>query len=203
MITKNIYVGKTKEEALEKGLNELELSETEIFYEENYEEGKLFKAPKVTVTIYKKEDIIKEIKEFVKDLSKKINIVINAEVREKEDIFNVLLISDNNAILIGKDGRTLRSIQIIIRQLINKQVNLQVKVNVDASNYKAKKQNRLEYEIKKIAKEVLSSGIGVNLEPMNSYDRRVVHNVISNFEELLSKSAGNEPDRYVVITKKD
>lgn len=203
MITKNIYVGKTKEEALEKGLNELELSETEIFYEENYEEGKLFKAPKVTVTIYKKEDIIKEIKEFVKDLSKKMNIVINAEVREKEDIFNVLLISDNNAILIGKDGRTLRSIQIIIRQLINKQVNLQVKVNVDASNYKAKKQNRLEYEIKKIAKEVLSSGIGVNLEPMNSYDRRVVHNVISNFEELLSKSAGNEPDRYVVITKKD
>ena len=84
-----------------------------------------------------------------------MNITINCEIRESDDIFSVLLVSSNNPIIIGKDGRTLNSIQMLLRQAISANTGFTVKVNMDASGYKAKKQKNLEFEIKKIAKEVI------------------------------------------------
>ena len=78
-----------------------------------------------------------------------------------------------------------------------------LKVNLDASNYKAKKNKNLEYEVKKIAKDVLKTKIDAKLDPMTSFERRIVHNVVNNFENLMTESVGETPNRCVVIKYKE
>lgn len=196
------FEGKTQEEALEKALSNLNASTNEVIYNVTETEGKLFKAKKIIVNVVLKNDVKNEIKDFINELKKKMNIDINIEVKEVDDVFNVLLISDNNSILIGKEGRTINALQLILRQTLNK-YGLNIKVNLDVSNYKAKKVKNIEYEIKKLARNVLDTKVEAKLDPMNSYERRVVHTVISEFEFLETESFGEEPERYVIIRYKE
>lgn len=196
------YEGKNKEELENKILEELQTTKEELFIKEKKIDGTLFKFTKYIFEVVKKEDIINFIKGYIKELSEKFGIQINSEVRFKEDMLFIVLVSDNNAILIGKDGRTLSAIQNILRSVITNKTGFNIKINLDASNYKAKKQKNLEYEVKKLAKEVIKTHVDVKLDPMNSYDRRCVHNVVAKFEELKSESFGESPNRYVVISYK-
>lgn len=196
------FEGKTQEEALEKALSNLNASTNEVIYNITETEGKLFKAKKSIVNVVLKNDVKNEIKDFINKLKKKMNIDINMEVKEVDDVFNVLLISDNNSILIGKEGRTINALQLILRQTLNK-YGLNIKVNLDVSNYKANKVKNIEYEIKKLARNVLDTKVEAKLDPMNSYERRVVHTVISEFEFLETESFGEEPERYVIIRYKE
>jgi len=203
MITLYKYEGKTKEELENKIKGELNTEFSDLFVITTEEEGKLFKAKKFLAEVYKKDDIISYVKEYIKNIEKGLNTKITSEVKFQEEILKITLVSDNNSILIGKEGRTLESIQTLIRNSIKNQIGINVKINLDASNYKAKKQKNLEYEIKKIAKDVLKTHIEVKLDSMNSYDRRCVHNVVSKFENLKSVSFGESPNRYVVISYKE
>ena len=203
MITLYNYEDKTKELLKSKAIEELGVTEEDIFTKESETESGLFKNKKYQLIVVKKEDIIKEIKDFINELSQKFNIEINTEVTVRDNNFNVMMVSNNNAILIGKDGRTIEAIQIILNQYINNQIGFNLRINVDASNYKGKKIKNFEYEIKSIAKSVLRTKVAVKLDPMNSYNRRIVHNVISNFNNLTSLSEGEEPNRYVVIGYKE
>ena len=128
-----------------------------------------------------------------------MNLEINLEVRESEEIFNVVMISDNNSILIGKDGRTLNSLQTLIRQSIQNETGFNIKVNLDASNYRAKKVKYFEYDIKNIVREVQKTKMDIKLDPMNSYQRRIVHSLVSNYDNIETESVGEEPNRCVVI----
>lgn len=203
MITSYKYEGKNKEELKNKYLSELNVQAFDVFTKETEEEGKLFKSKKYIIEVFKKEDIINFTKQYIKNLAKGLNINITNEVNFQDDILKIVLVSDNNSILIGKEGRTLESIQTLLRNSIKNQTSINLKINLDASNYKAKKQKNLEYEIKKIAKDVLKTHIEVKLDPMNSYDRRCVHNVVAKFENLKSVSFGESPNRYVVISYKE
>lgn len=203
MITLYNYEDKSKELLKEKCLSDLNVTEEEIFTKESETESGLFKNKKYQLTVVKKEDIISEVKDFINTLAQKFNIEINTEVTLRDNNINVMMVSNNNAILIGKDGRTIESIQIILNQYINNQIDMNLRINVDASNYKGKKIKNFEYEIKKIAKSVLRTKVAVKLDPMNSYNRRIVHNVVSEFENLTSLSEGEEPNRYVVIDYKE
>ena len=147
--------------------------------------------------------VLKDIKDYIKEFGNKFNISIQSEVKLQDDIISVIMVSDNNPILIGKEGRTLEAIQMVLRQSVSAATGKNFKIHIDASNYKAKKQKNLEYEIKKIAKDVLNTKVEVKLDPMNSYDRRCVHNVVAKFENLESKSFGESPERYVVISYKE
>lgn len=202
MLQVNKFEGKTQEEALNKCLEELNTSEDQLYISYEETEAKLFKSKKVVALAIKKEDVLNYIKDYIKELSSKMNLEIHSEVKEKDGIFNVLLVSDNNPILIGKEGRTLNAIQLLLRQAVSVLTGKNIKIVVDASNYKARKQKNLEYEIKKIAKSVSKSGIETKLDPMNSYDRRIVHSIVANFEDLETESFGESPNRYVVIRKK-
>ena len=203
MITLYNYEDKTKETLIEKCTSELNVSLDDLIIKETESESGLIKKKKYQLTAVKKSDVISEIKSFIKELQEKFNIDITSEVTVRENTFNVMLVSSNNAILIGKEGRTIESIQIILNQFINNQIDMNVRINVDASNYKGKKIKNFEYEIKKIAKSVLRTKVAVKLDPMNSYNRRIVHNVVSEFENLTSLSEGEEPNRYVVIDYKE
>ena len=199
MITLHKYEGKNVDLLKEQCSNELENA---YMVTKELESG-LFKVKKYQLEAITKEEIISSIKSFINELSKNMNLEINSEIRFEENNINILLVSDNNNILIGKDGKTLNAIQLILRQSFKELNQFDLRIIVDVSNYKAKKIKNLEYEVKKICKEVLKTKVEVKLDPMNSYERRKVHSVVAEFEGLQSISYGETPNRYTVIKIKD
>lgn len=199
MLTLSKYEGKTKEEALEKCLSELNTKEEELFIKQTEKEAKLFKSKKYIIESIKKNDIINYIKDYIKEIDKSFNIEIKSEINEKDNVIKVVLVSNNNPILIGKDGKNIEALQTLIRNSIRNQIGLDIKINIDASNYKKKKEENFEREIKKIIKDVQNTHIETKLDPMNSYKRRLVHNLASKFKNIKTESIGEEPNRYTII----
>lgn len=198
-----VYEGKNKEEILKKILQELNCQQEDLYLKSEFIEGKLFKGSKYIVSVVRKYDIIEYIKSYIHTLSKNMKINIESEILEQDDIYKVTLISDQNAILIGKEGRTLNSIQLLLRQSIRNKIGLSLKINVDVANYKVKKLKNIEYEVKKIIKEVQSSKITAALDPMNSYERRFIHNLVSEYKDLETESIGEGKERRITIKYKE
>lgn len=193
MINVYKYEAENEDDCYEKCIEELDVYRSEIIIipeelESSYK-----------MSVIKKEDIIKFIKEYIKTIGSKMNVDIKMEVRENDDIFSVTMVSDNNPILIGKDGRTINAIQLLIRQALQNQTGMDIKVNLDASNYKAKRVKKFEFEIKNIVREVQKTKTDAKLDPMNSYQRRIVHSLLSNFSNVETESVGEEPNRCVII----
>ena len=197
------YEGKNKEEILKKILKELNCNQNDLFLKSEFIEGKLFKSSKYIVSVVTKKEIIEYISEYIQNLSRCMKINIESEILESEDIFKVTLVSDQNAILIGKEGRTLNSIQLLLKQSIKNKIGLSLKINVDVANYKVKKLKNIEYQVKKIIKEVQSTKITAALDPMNSYEWRFVHNLVSEYKNLTTESIGEGRDRRVTIKYKE
>lgn len=197
------YEGKNKEEILKKILKELNCNQNDLFLKSEFIEGKLFKSSKYIVSVVTKKEIIEYISEYIQNLSRCMKINIESEILESEDIFKATLVSDQNAILIGKEGRTLNSIQLLLKQSIKNKIGLSLKINVDVANYKVKKLKNIEYQVKKIIKEVQSTKITAALDPMNSYERRFVHNLVSEYKNLTTESIGEGRDRRVTIKYKE
>ncbi len=187
------YEGIDEEDCLTKCIEELDTYACDLFINNVESEDKY------SIEVIKKEDIIEYIKSYLKNICSKMNLDLNLEVREEENIFNVTMVSNNNPILIGKDGKNLNSIQQLLRQSLKNLTNIDIKVNLDASNYKAKKLRSFEYQIKNIVREVQKTKIDTKLDPMNSYQRRIVHALLSDFSNVTTESVGEEPNRCVVI----
>ena len=128
-----------------------------------------------------------------------MNLEIKTNVEIEEDIFKVSIDSTDNSILIGKDGRILKALQIILKQAIVKTCDFNIKVNLDIGNYKEKKLKHLEVLTRRLANEVIKTKVDVKLDPMNSYQRRLVHNVANNYYNIETESIGEEPNRCVTI----
>ena len=190
---------KTKEEALENILKKTNLTQDDFFLKSEFVEGKLFKSSKYIVSALKKEDVKNFITEYIENLSKLLNLDITSEILNNNESFNITLVSDNNAILIGKEGKNLNAIQTILRQAIKTEAGINLKISVDVGNYKLKKMKNIEIEVRKIAEEMEKSHLDVSLDPMNSYERRLVHNIINEYSNLTTESFGEGKDRQVVI----
>ena len=147
-----------------------------------------------------KAEIKKQLKNFFNELSKLMNVTIESEINITEDnIYNINLVTSNNSILIGKEGKTLDAIQCLLRQISQNDLQNKIKINVDISNYKYEQTKKLEKNIKNIAKEVLKTKVDTSLDPMNSYNRRIVHTIVSEFSDLETESVGEGKERHVVI----
>lgn len=193
---------KTQEEALNKCLEDLNVNSSEVYSYFDEESG-LFGKKKYIAYVVTKYDVKEYVKEFLLDLAKHMNISFNTEVNEKDGVISAIIITDDSAALIGKEGKTLNSIQTILRQSIRNFGNFDIKVNLDISGYKLKREKNIEREVRKIAKEVLKTRIEAKLDPMNSYERRIVHTIISSYDGLATQSEGEAPNRYVVIKIKE
>ena len=202
MNTLHRFEGKNLEVLKKECLEQLNVNEDELYTFETEETG-LFKGKKYIIEAMTKNEIIKEIRQFINELAKNMNIEINSEIKIENENINVLLVTDNNKIMIGKDGKTLNAIQIILRQSMNELTKFGLRIIVDVGNYKNKRLKNLEREVKKICHEVLKTKVEVKLDPMNSYERRKVHSIVSEFPELESISYGEDPNRYTVVKFKD
>lgn len=198
---KYTYQAKTFEEAKNMALAELMEQQENLYIKEIESSTKLF-SKKSVIEVVKKEDVLEYIKELIKNITKYMGISVNMEVKKRDDNVTISLYSDNNAILIGKDARTLNALTTIIKQAIFNQIGTYYNFVLDVSEYKEKQQFFIERAAKKTAKEVARTKIEAKLEPMNSYERRIVHNVLTNFKGVYTESEGVEPHRYVVIKPK-
>jgi len=199
---KYYYEAKTLEEAKEKALKELNVTDDNMIINVLEEkQGLLKKIVKIEVITI--NDVIHFLKETIKTITSLMNIESNLEIRRKDCNFEVKIFSDNNPILIGKDGKTLDAFQNILRQIIMKELNEEYRVVLDVENYKEKKVIHLERLAKRVAKEVSNTKIETKLDRMNSYERRIIHNALANNKYVYTESVGEEPNRCIVIKPKE
>ena len=203
MVTLHSYEGKNLEVLKETCQNELGLPIEKIYFRDTTTDAGLFKGKKIILEAITEDEIISSIKEFLKELGQKMNLDIKSEIKIQDNIISIVIVSDNNNILIGKDGKTMNAINILLRQIYGNLNVFGLKISLDVSDYKAKKIKNLEREVKKICKEVLNTKVDVKLDPMNSYERRIVHSIVGDYDNLSSISEGEEPNRYTVIKYKD
>jgi spoIIIJ-associated protein len=197
------FEAKTKEEAIEAALEELGVTEKEILYKYEEKKGKLFKAGSTVVYVATIKDIADYLKEALKELVTNMGIEVNIESNIREEQINLKMYSDNNNILIGKNGQTLTAITTILKQMVYNEVGKYPYILLDVENYKEKNEERLIRSAKKIAKEVAKTKVEAELENMNSYQRRLIHNALTDFKGVYTESVGEEPNRHIVIKPKE
>ena len=195
---KYVFSGKTEEEAVDNAISELNVSKDDILYETKEQKGGLFKGKKVEVTVTKKEDINTFIKETILKIVTDMGFEAQIETKVRDGILNLTIQSDNNKLLIGRDGKNMSALNLIVKQIVQNQVGY-YKFNLDVGEYKLKQQKNLERMAKKVAREVAKSKVEVKLDPMNSYERRIIHNILNDDRYVYTESTGEEPNRCVVI----
>lgn len=193
------FQAKTEDGLLEKALEELNLKEEDIVTKVYEEKSGLFGGKKYTLEVVKISDIAELGKEMLKELLLSLNINSNIETKIREGKIKYEIFSKNNSVLIGRKGHILDSIQTYIRQAVFNSIDIYVTITIDVENYKEKQNYFLEKKVKKIAKEVLNTRVDVKLDPMNSYERKVVHEALQKFKNIITESEGEEPNRCIVI----
>ncbi|MBQ6323320.1 MAG: KH domain-containing protein [Bacilli bacterium] len=201
---KHNYVGKTKEEAIQLAKEELQEVEENLFIKElESTKGGLFKSKKVEIEVIEKREVVKGIKDYLLKILKAMGYNVNIEVKNKEEVPKYIIFSDNDALLIGKNGKNLKALSTIVSQYLNTELGKNYKFIIDVNEYKEKREHSLERLAKRIAREVAQTKVEVKLDSMNSYERRIIHNILTNNKKVYTESEGEEPNRYVVIKPKE
>lgn len=198
---------KTVEDAITEGLIKLGTTsdkvETEII--EKGSTGFLGIGSKpAVIKIWKKFSLEEFVKGFLNDIFTAMNLEVEIIVNKSEDEKNidVELKGNEMGVLIGKRGQTLDSLQYLTNLAVGKQVNEFVKVKIDTENYRKRRRDTLENLAKNIAYKVKRTKRPVSLEPMNPFERRVIHSALQGDRYVSTHSEGEEPFRYVVVTLK-
>ena len=145
---KNIYEGKTKEEAIEKALTELKVDEKNLIVNVLQEKNTLLKKI-VKIEVINYNDLVDFIKESIIEITKMMGLTANLEVRRRDDNITIKIFSDHNAVLIGKNGSTIEALQTIVRQIVHNETKEFIGIILDVENYKEKRVKNLEYLAKK------------------------------------------------------
>ena len=197
------FVGITKEEAINEAKIKLEEQNiNNLFINEISSKKSLF-SKKVEIEVIERREIVKFIKEYLQTLLKNMGFSVQIEIFNKQETPTYKIYSNNDSLLIGREGKNLKSLQHILTQAIKKEIQTNFKFVLDVSNYQEKKEKNLVFLAKKIAREVAESKVEVKLDSMNSYERRIIHNALTNNKKVYTESIGEEPNRCVVIKPKE
>lgn len=198
-----VLEAKSKQEALLKVMKALNANEEEIIYNITEEKGSLFKSTSYRIKATTLVNCVELIKKFLSQVITNLGIDVNFESNIRDKAININIYTDKSGLLIGKNGETLRALEILAKQKINQEYNCFIKLNLDIENYKLKRIENLERLAKKTAREVRSSKVEATLENMNSFERRIIHNVLTDFKGIKTLSEGEEPNRHVIIKPTD
>lgn len=201
------FKGKTKDEALMQASVELGVPSTDLEYEVVSEETKGFLgigSKPCIIKARRKKTFIDEIREYLESLFKAMDIQteIQIEFDETENVLSINLEGPEMGILIGKRGQTLDALQYIISLAVNKKSESYIRVKLDTENYRARRKETLENLAKNIAFKVKRSKRSFALEPMNPYERRIIHSALQGNKFVETVSEGEEPYRHVVVKLK-
>lgn len=200
-MNKQRFTGKTKEEAITSAKEALNAKEAELVIVEKEEKKSLFNK-KAEIEVITKEELNSEIKKYILNIVKAMGIEANLEFKMKEGTPYFNLIAPNTSILIGRSGRTIEALQIIISQMINTELDTHYRFVLDVNDYKEHRKKRLEKLAKYTAKDVAKTKTEAHLEPMNSFERRIIHSTLTNSKDVMTESEGEGDKRHVVIKLK-
>ena len=195
--------GKTVEEAIEEALQILKCKREQVDIKILDEGSKGFlgigaRLAKILVT--KNQTLEVRAKDFLKELTLGMGISVDVEITHSDEKqMHVDLVGKNLGALIGKRGQTLDSIQYLLNLVVNKGDLPYVSITVDTENYRAKRKEALETLARNLAKKAKAQRRSVTLEPMNPFERRIIHAALQNDKQISTYSQGEEPFRNVVI----
>lgn len=198
--------GRTVDEALKNALDELKITQDKVDFEilDHGKKGFLnigSRPAKIRVKV--KRDYVYEAKTFLRDILNCMNVKAEIKIKEENNIINIILTGPDMGILIGYRGETLDSLQYLISLVINKKHDAEYKrVILDTENYRAKREETLKRLAIKISDKVKRTRRPVKLEPMNPYERRIIHSALQNDSYVNTYSEGEEPFRRVVVDLK-
>lgn len=198
-----VFEGKEEKEVLASALESLGVNENEVLYYVTKSKSGLLKKEVVSVHIATYDNIVSYIKEYLETLTKDMGLNVTFESKIRDEQITIKMYSDNNNILIGRNGQTLQALTTIVKQVVYNNIHSYPYLILDVENYKEKKIKYLERLAKNIAKEVAATKNPVELENMNSYERRVIHNILTDNQHVYTESVGEEPERHVVIKPKE
>ena len=201
-MNKYYYEGKTEEDAITLALEELKISKEDLIINVVEEKSGLLKKT-VKIEVLNMNEIVSFIKETVSEIIKKMNAEGNLEVRRRDESISVTIFSEKNAILIGKNGKNIAALQLLVRQMVNTKLNKPLSIILDVGNYKEKRARNIAYLAKKLAREAYKTKTEVTMDSMNSYERRLVHEALADDKYVYTESIGEEPNRKVVIKLKE
>ncbi|ACQ53163.1 RNA-binding cell elongation regulator Jag/EloR [Clostridium botulinum] len=196
--------GKTIEEAINHGLKELNTSEDKVEIKVIDEGSKGFlnfigtRPAKIEMKL--KKDYEKEVRDFLESILKSMDVEAKISIKEKKDVIKIDLSGPDMGIIIGYRGETLDSLQYLVSLVINKDQSCDYKrVILDTENYRDKREETLKKLARRLGHKVREAGRPVKLEPMNPYERRIIHSELQNNNYVETYSEGEEPFRKVVI----
>lgn len=202
------FTGKNVDEAVNNALVELKLSSEMLEYEvvDRGSSGLLgFIGTKpAVIKARKKRDITDDGVEFLEKIFKEMNmeVEISAKYNADEKVMEIDLKGQDMGILIGKRGQTLDSLQYLVSLVVNKNSDEYIRVKLDTENYRERRKETLEQLAKNIAYKVKRTRKPSSLEPMNPYERRIIHSALQDDHYVYTKSEGEDPFRHVIVLPK-
>lgn len=204
------FTAKTVNDAITDACQKFSIPSTKLDYEVIDEGSAGFlgfnaKPAKIRARVIEEEKTIDTIaKEFLTDVFKAMNlpVVINVKYEESDHFLDIELSGEDMGVLIGKRGQTLDSLQYLTSLVVNKGQEEYIRVKLDTENYRQRRKATLENLAKNIAFKVKRTKRPLTLEPMNPYERRIIHSALQNDRYVTTHSEGEEPFRRVVVTLK-
>lgn len=199
---------KTVEDAITKALIELGIPSDKLEYEV-IEKGStgllgLIGNKPAVIRARKKYDMMDEGREFLENIFRTMGmqVQIDMDYDQGENLVNINLSGKDMGVLIGKRGQTLDSLQYLVSLVMNKKTEEYVRVKLDTEDYRNRRKETLENLAKNISYKVKRTKRSVSLEPMNPYERRIIHSALQDDPYVFTKSEGEEPFRHVVVMLK-
>ncbi len=203
------FSSKTLSDAITEACQALGVTSDKLTYEvvEEGSSGFLGIGSKMAVikAAVKEDTVIDTAKAFLNEVFSAMNmeVVISADYDEENRDLNINLEGDEMGVLIGKRGATLDSLQYLVSLVVNKGRDEYIRVKVDTENYRERRKETLENLAKNVAFKVKKTRRSFSLEPMNPYERRIIHSALQDDKYVTTHSEGDEPNRKVVISLKD
>lgn len=198
--------GKTIDEAVAAALAELQVTQDEVSITVIEEGSKgflgMFGGKDAVVLVKKNFNPEKAAENFLREIFLSMGLIIKIETKLQDKHLMVDLTGEDMGILIGKRGQTLDALQYLVNLVVNKNSASYISVMLDTENYRQRRKETLETLAFNLAKKVKHTRKNVVLEPMNPYERRIIHSALQNNKYVETYSEGNEPYRHVVVTLK-
>lgn len=197
--------GKSEDEAVQTALEQLGLMRDEVSVEilERAKSGFFgLKYSPAVVRVSYEFDIsnTERIGTFLAGLFSRMDVEVKPEIVEEDGVISVNLTGEEPGVLIGRRGETLDAIQHLTNYAINRSIAGRVRVNIDTENYRQRRNEALERLAEKVAFKVVKYRRNMTLEPMNSYERHIIHAALQEVENVTTYSVGTEPNRRIVVS---
>ena len=196
----------TVDEAITAATLELGISSDQLEYKVIDEGSKgflgIFNTKPAVISVTVKKSLLERTQAFCEELfdAMKVETTVNIDFKEEDNVMNIDLSGSDMGILIGKRGQTLDSLQYLTNRVANKMQDGYVRVKLDTEDYRRRRKETLENLAKNIASKVKRTRKTVSLEPMNPYERRIIHSALQSDPAVSTHSEGEEPYRRVVVT---